>query len=164
MLCGLQGHEAPHAGMLTHIYALVTSTSTRNGRGNKNRCFLLPIMRCRLLCCGSSACTLLALLFFAWSLPGLEPFSTSRLPPDTYMRMVLPCVAVQRVHEVMPKLVEAADVADPAHHAVAAHWVSKSPAGGEAAAGTYVFKFDQQGLIIEITSYPDAAEDEFLEA
>ena len=69
------------------------------------------------------------------------------------------------MHEVLPKLVEAADVVDAAHHAVAAHWVAQSSTGkDDAAAGTYVFKFDNQGLIIEITSYPDAAEDEFLEA
>lgn len=75
------------------------------------------------------------------------------------------CVQLQSVHEQKPKLVEAADVTDTAHHAVAAHWVAKSTTGDdEPTAGTYVFRFDEQGLIIEITSYPDAAEDEFLEA
>lgn len=70
----------------------------------------------------------------------------------------------QSVHEVLPKLVEAADVADAAHHAVAAHWVAKAPPGKEQISGTYVFKFNEQGLITEITAYSDAAEDEFLEA
>jgi hypothetical protein len=77
----------------------------------------------------------------------------------------LPLVAAtQSVHEVLPKLVEAADVADTAHHAVAAHWVAKPSGKGETAAGTYVFKFDDNGMIIEITSYPDAPEDEYLDA
>jgi hypothetical protein len=72
---------------------------------------------------------------------------------------------LQMVHEVMPKLVEAADVADPVHAMVAAHWVAQPTSGkGDAAAGTYVFKFDKNGLILEITSYPDAAEDEYLDA
>jgi hypothetical protein len=71
---------------------------------------------------------------------------------------------MQSVHEVLPKLVEAADVADTAHHAVAAHWVAKPSGKGETAAGTYVFKFDDNGMIIEITSYPDAPEDEYLDA
>lgn len=72
---------------------------------------------------------------------------------------------MQSVHDVLPRLVEASDVADAAHNAVAAHWVAKPADGkGDSAAGTYVFKFDSQGLIIEITSYPDAPEDEYLEA
>lgn len=65
---------------------------------------------------------------------------------------------------MLPQLVEAADVTDAAHHAVAAHWVADPATGGEATTGTYVFKFDSQGLIIEITAYPDAPEDEYLEA
>jgi hypothetical protein len=66
------------------------------------------------------------------------------------------------VHEVLPTLVEAADVADTVHHAVAAHWVAKP--SGKGVTGTYVFKFDNNGMIIEITSYPDAPEDEYLDA
>lgn len=69
------------------------------------------------------------------------------------------------MHEVLPQLVEASDVADAAHHAVAAHWVAQPTTDkGEAAAGTYIFKFDKQGLIIEILSYPDAPEDEYVDA
>lgn len=86
----------------------------------------------------------------------------------TNRHILLTHTHTQAVHEVLPKLVEVGDVADAKHATVAAHWVAKPESSGnkgqEAAAGTYVFKFDSDGLILEITSYPDSAEDEFLDA
>jgi hypothetical protein len=67
------------------------------------------------------------------------------------------------MHEVLPRLVEASDVADAAHAAVAAHWVAKSDTGSSSS-GTYTFRFNSAGRITKILGYVDASEDEYLEA
>eukprot|EP00775_Hariotina_reticulata_P001247 gene1247-1587_t len=69
----------------------------------------------------------------------------------------------QSVHESLPVVREVSDVTDTTHKCVAAHYVAQGTAGADVS-GTYVFKFDDAGLIIEIVAYQDSDEEEFLEA
>lgn len=69
---------------------------------------------------------------------------------------------MQAVHEKLPHLVEVSEVTDAAHNCVAAHWVAHE--ASEEISGTYIFKFNDDGMIEEITAYQDSSEEEYPEA
>ncbi len=69
---------------------------------------------------------------------------------------------MQAVHEKLPHLLEVSEVTDSAHNCVAAHWVAHE--ASEQVSGTYIFKFNEDGLIEEVTAYQDGDEAEYPEA
>jgi hypothetical protein len=70
---------------------------------------------------------------------------------------------LQSVHESLPVVREVSDVTDTTHKCVAAHYVAQGRTGADVS-GTYVFKFDNSGSIVEIVAYQDSDEEEYLEA
>lgn len=78
----------------------------------------------------------------------------------THLTCSVSCV--QAVHEKLPHLVEVSEVTDLEHNCVAAHWVAHEAT--EDVSGTYIFRFDDTGMIAEITVYADDDEEEYPEA
>jgi hypothetical protein len=69
---------------------------------------------------------------------------------------------MQAVHDKLPHLMEVSEASDAAHKRVAAHWVAHETSGD--VSGTYIFSFNSDGYIEEITAYKDGDEEEYPDA